>query len=428
MKLFLILIYNLLVYPLLFFIVVFFAFFNKKIRDAFLGKFQSVYVLKQYFNKIDKRSEIYWFHSSSLGEFYQVKPVLEGLKKIKNDSKCIVSFSSPSGYENAISDSIDLKFYMPFDFPWTVLNIFKFIKPKKIIFSSYDYWPNFIWIAKIKGFHTNIFAKNIKSYSPIFRLIISGYYKAIYTSFSSIYTISNKDNDNLYKMIDKNILPQIKSLGNPRYDMVRHASNKFKIKREMDISKRSKRIIIGSTHKSDDEFLIPALTYLMNLYSDLNIIYAPHEPSPKVLKMLKNKFKEFNYSCMIFNKTVDLSLTNDRVTLINVVGVLSELYWKGIIAYVGGGYSSSGVHNVMEPAAAKLPVLFGPRYEHADEAKQLLANGGGFYVNDKNDFIIKVEQLLLDQKQLMISSLASFDVINKNVGSSNKIINKLVNE
>ena len=108
MKLFLILIYNLLVYPLLFFIVVFFAFFNKKIRDAFLGKFQSVYVLKQYFNKIDKRSEIYWFHSSSLGEFYQVKPVLEGLKKIKNDSKCIVSFSSPSGYENAISDSLTI--------------------------------------------------------------------------------------------------------------------------------------------------------------------------------------------------------------------------------------------------------------------------------------------------------------------------------
>ncbi|GIS72392.1 MAG: hypothetical protein CM1200mP10_19690 [Candidatus Neomarinimicrobiota bacterium] len=48
-----------------------------------------------------------------------------------------------------------------------------------------------------------------------------------------------------------------------------------------------------------------------------------------------------------------------------------------IIAYVGGGFSS-GIHNVMEPAIARLPILFGPRYENFHEAEELINSGGGW--------------------------------------------------
>ncbi|SVC81310.1 uncharacterized protein METZ01_LOCUS334164, partial [marine metagenome] len=101
---------------------------------------------------------IYWFHASSLGEYHQVRPVLEGLKEVEPDGTMIVSFSSPSGYEHAQCEAMDLKIYLPFDFPWSVHRALRLTRPRKIIFASYDVWPNMVWAAGKMDIHTNIFA------------------------------------------------------------------------------------------------------------------------------------------------------------------------------------------------------------------------------------------------------------------------------
>jgi len=50
------------------------------------------------------------------------------------------------------------------------------------------------------------------------------------------------------------------------------------------------------------------------------------------------------------------------VLLVDTVGQLSALYAHAALAYVGGAFST-GVHNVMEPAALGVPTLtlFGPK-------------------------------------------------------------------
>ena len=78
--------------------------------DSYISQFNRFLKRKIYFNKNDINSNIYWFHASSLGEFFQVKTVIEKLKEEKDDLICIVSFSSPSGFNHANSDAMDLKF------------------------------------------------------------------------------------------------------------------------------------------------------------------------------------------------------------------------------------------------------------------------------------------------------------------------------
>ena len=87
---------------------------------------------------------------------------MKGLKEVEPEVICIVSFSSPSGYENATSDDIDFRFYIPFDFIWTVRQALKIIRPKKVIFASYDIWPNLIWSLERMAIHSNIFAAIVK--------------------------------------------------------------------------------------------------------------------------------------------------------------------------------------------------------------------------------------------------------------------------
>ena len=66
MKIIYFVIYNGLIYPAIFFTALIFSAFNKKLRQSIKGKFGSINIIKNYFNKDDISSNIYWFHASSL--------------------------------------------------------------------------------------------------------------------------------------------------------------------------------------------------------------------------------------------------------------------------------------------------------------------------------------------------------------------------
>ena len=97
------------------------------------------------------------------------------------------------------------------------------------------------------------------------------------------------------------------------------------------------------------------------------------------------------------------------------------------MAYIGGGFSD-GIHNVMEPAIARLPVIFGPRYQHFQEAEELLQSGGGFAINSVEEFINTSELLLTQEEHFLNSSLAATDVIHSNLGSATRIVRSLIRD
>ena len=70
--------------------------------------------------------------------------------------------------------------------------------------------------------------------------------------------------------------------------------------------------------------------------------------------------------------------------LLDTIGMLNQVYRWGQIAWVGGGFGRS-VHNLLEPAAYGLPVLFGPNHAKFPEAAGLIQAGGGFEVRNANE-------------------------------------------
>ena len=426
MKVFWSLIYNLILYPLLFTGACIASFFHLKLRQSIKGKFYSISKLKLYFKNIDSSRIIYWFHSASLGEYHQVLPILKGLKEVEPEVICIVSFSSPSGYENATSDDIDFRFYIPFDFIWTVRQALKIIRPKKVIFASYDIWPNLIWSLERMAIHSNIFAAIVKDGSLKSKFGFRSFYKTIYCSITTIYTVAKKDYDRIRNIVGHRKSPILRSLGNPRYDMVKQSSDEFTNEHQKSVLNRDKRIIIGSAHTEDDGFLIPVLLSFLQSNPDWKVLYAPHEPNESEINRIKILFSDLGIEPSIIRKDT-LQLPDDRVVILGIVGVLSKLYWQGMIAYVGGGFST-GIHNVMEPAIARLPVIFGPKYHHAHEGEQLLKYGGGFCIQHGDEFITKLRQLAFDESYFMKASFAATDVIHNNLGSATRIIRSLIRD
>jgi 3-deoxy-D-manno-octulosonic-acid transferase len=71
------------------------------------------------------------------------------------------------------------------------------------------------------------------------------------------------------------------------------------------------------------------------------------------------------------------------VLLVDTLGQLASLYGLAHAAFVGGTLVPVGGHNLLEPAAAGSPVLFGPHTGHVDElARALIDAGAGARVAD----------------------------------------------
>ena len=86
--------------PILFLILCFLYPFNDKVKRGLKGRKNLFKKINKFLKNVNKDNTRYWFHCASHGEYEQVKPILSGLKELDKNCIIIVSFFSPSGYDN----------------------------------------------------------------------------------------------------------------------------------------------------------------------------------------------------------------------------------------------------------------------------------------------------------------------------------------
>jgi len=427
-KVFWMIAYNLVIFPLLYGAAWVAKFFHPKLRAGYEGRHKSIATLRDYFASVPSYVTVYWFHAASFGEFEQIRPILKGLKEIEPQCKAVVSFFSPSGYNHVHDENIDCKIYLPFDFPLTIRKALKITRPKKVILASYDTWPNFIWVAHHRKIHTNIFAARFASKTRKLLPGLRSFYRSVYQSFDTIYTITDEDYLTVQKLLTDRSHPLVRVLGNPRYDQVKQKADQFTEKRTISVLLREKRIIAGSISSHDQSVIAKPLIDLLNQEKSLSLYWVPHEPTDKAVQDGVQLFESAGLKTQVIRSKKRVGLNNGvQVGIIAVVGVLYRLYWQGQIAYVGGGFST-GVHNVMEPAIARLPVIFGPKYQNFPEAIDLAESGGGFPIRTAEEFGQIIRQLLFDKNAFIKASFSSTDVIHRNLGSSTRIVRSILRD
>ena len=419
-------IYNVFLFPVFMLVSLILSLINKKIRVGLIGRMKAYKQLQVFMNNKGKNRLIYWFHVASLGEYEQAKPVISGLKEVEPKALFVMSFFSPSGYHNVDDDYIDCKIYLPLDFIWSIKKCLRMVKPKKLILAAYDVWPNLIWTANSLGIHTSLFAARFSKKTSKSAFIIRQFYKSVYNQFSSIYTISDKDYKQLKRILFPYEKPIIRVLGNPRYDQVKQKSDKFTVERTISVLLRPKRLLIGSTHIEDEDILLDSIVDIMNDVVDLSLMWVPHEPTKQNVYRLEKYFTSKGLSTELLG-VKNPNEINSKLIIVDSVGRLSQLYWYAQIAYLGGGFSK-GVHNVMEPAIARLPIFFGPKYHNFPEAIELIKVGGGFSIKSGRDFSLGVKNLLEDNNLFLKASYAATDVIHRNLGSSTRVVRGIIHD
>jgi len=407
----LLIIYNLFVLPIIISLSIILSLFNKKIRKGLLGRFQSISSLKSF--NSEKFSNIYWFHSSSYGEYQQVETLIDKLKKSDPNIGIVTSFFSPSGFENVKDNNIDLKIYLPFDFILTSYKALKLVKPKKIFFTSSDFWPSFLFVANNLNITTILTSARYRNT-----------YKIFLNMFDKIFCVSEND----YQLMKRNIVnDKITVTGNPRYDRILNNLNnvKYKIKSDM---KENKILILASMWMEDNKIIFENLISSSLINNFEKIIIVPHEISEKYINYYCSALKERKFTFKVIDSYQNFETFSEKFIIVNKVGFLSKLYMQTSITYVGGGFSKSGIHNIIEPAAASNPVIFGPNFLNSNklDAQELINISGGFSIESFNFFKKKINWLL-NIENFKYSSDRCKSFVMENSGSTEKII-EVINE
>lgn len=348
------------------------AIFNYKLKKGLAGRRQSCDFIKANFSKDDK---VIWMHAASLGEYEQGLPVLEKLKKNYPNHKILVTFFSPSGYDNVIrKDTIaDVVCYLPFDTEKWVKEFTSNFKTDIFFTVKYDYWYHLLEELKTQGAKVYVVSALFYETQIFFKIYGRWFVKELKKNVDFFFHQTQHSTALAKGLGLKNSM----TTGDTRYDRVRKLRNRDNsVPFIEDFKKDCKAIIFGSSWETEEKIAELILANDKNV----KLIIAPHD-----LKRVPHLQTLFPAGILYSQITDDKSLRflNVNVLIVDCIGLLSKLYSYGDLAIVGGGFHSKGLHNILEAATFGIPVFFGNQYTKNPEADALIARRGGKSFEDE---------------------------------------------
>jgi 3-deoxy-D-manno-octulosonic-acid transferase len=133
----------------------------------------------------------------------------------------------------------------------------------------------------------------------------------------------------------------------------------------------------------------------------LRVVVAPHEPHPARVTQILERLRGDGWTAERFTTVLKgHTLGKANAVVVDSVGFLADLYTIGSVALIGGANDSTGLHSVLEPAAAGLPVCFGPKHTASRAASDLIAVGGAKSATTEAELATLLVEWLTDSEGL----------------------------
>jgi len=339
------------------------SWFNDKIKRGLEGRKKSLEIVKA---KIKNEDSVLWMHAASLGEYEQGLPVLEKLKEKYPTHKVLITFFSPSGYENVVKkNKEDILCYLPFDKKSTISEFVKAVHPEIFFTVKYDFWYHLL--EELKKQNTKVFVisalfyENQVYFKPLGKWFVNELKKNVDWTFHQT--------EKSLSLAQKVGLTKGSVSGDTRFDRVKQIKNRDNFVEFISEFKAEKKLLVfGSSWEAEEKM---AQILSQNL-ENFKILIAPHD-----LKRVQNLKQIFPSAILYSELKSNYQLPNTNILIIDCIGLLSKLYSYADVAIVGGGFHDKGLHNILEAATFGVPVIFGNQYKKNPEADALIAQNGG---------------------------------------------------
>lgn len=335
-----------------------------------------------------------WVHAVSVGEVRSLGNFIPQFQKSYPDNPIVLSVTTPAGYDCACEIYAKINevtvINAPLDFSFTVRRFLQVINPRVLILNELEIWPNWVHLAHRRGIPIVLINGRIselafRSYKR-WRFLVKSFFEKI-SSFLVQAELYRERFIRLGIPEEKiTVCGNIKS--DVAYDSLSKLPGKAEIWEHLGFRAGEKRVLlIASSHRSDEELVIPFLPGLLDRY--FCIIVPRHLTR---LEEIEKRLRAHGISYQTWSKrqgNTNPELVENgqginasaRVLIYDRMGYLFALLKVADIVFMGGTLERKiGGHNLFEPAVLGKPIIGGPCYNNFPDVGDELVEKGVYRV------------------------------------------------
>ncbi len=329
-----------------------------------------------------------WVHASSVGEVRAATLIVRALKERDSARPVVVSTFTASGMELAEKEGLRPLFRLPPDSPLWLDPLFARLRPSILVLVEAELWPALLRSCFRRGVPVVLVNGRLSQNSFSRYRLVAPLFRWITAAIGAFSMRGEADAGRLLALgIEKE---RVRVTGNIKFDQP--------LPEPVAGGRGGEPLLVfGSTRPGDEAVAAVALKTLFRDFPGLRAVLAPRhlhrlEEVEAVLREHGLRFTRLGEGG---------SPTPGEVLLLDRLGELAGYYPKAQAAFVGGSFDPAiGGHNILEPAAAGVPVVYG-RHMHsfAEEEALLRASGGGIRLERPEDLLPTLSRLLGDESE-----------------------------
>ena len=370
---------------------------------------------------------VIWVHAASVGEIVAASPIVKDIQREFPQVAVVVSVVTNVGYgmaERILPDAEGIIFF-PLDRPFFVRRALHLLNPLAILLVETELWPNFLRIAKKEQIPVMMVNGRISRRSHKRYMRIQSFVKGM---LGSIDRFCMQSNIAAEYITDLGAHPsQVTVTGNTKYDQTYATvteAEKEELLSQFCFSGHFPIIVVGSTHKGEEEIILQAFTGLLQQYPKARLLLAPRQivRAEEIVTMCES------YGLQAVRRSTMGRPTDEAtpVVILDTIGELGRLYALGDIIFVGGSFVPVGGHNILEPAAHGKPIVVGPHMFNFTEIYQLLSDRGACRMVHSAEELQAEWTLLSEQEEVRTERGAHcLEVVVENQGATRRNVQEL---
>ncbi len=338
-----------------------------------------------------------WFHAVSVGEAEAAFPLIRAMARRFPESSVLVTTTTPTGsarVRSVLGDQV-IHVYFPYDLPDAVARFLKAFRPRLAVVMETEIWPNLYQACAARGIPLAIVNARLSERSAKGYGRLGGFTRKTLGLVSLIAAQTQADAGRFLAVGAR--AEAVAVAGNIKYDLelpTDYFQQAILLRQSLFGGRRV--WIAASTHEGEEALVLQAFARLRVDYPDLLLVLVPRHP-PRFDRVAELCLAE---GLNLARRSSGEEAENADVFLVDTLGELRLFYAAADIAFVGGSLVPVGGHNVLEPAMAGVPVLFGPHMFNFEEAgRRLVEADGALRVADAKELVRQVGALLQDPQE-----------------------------
>ena len=389
-----------------------------------------------------------WIHAVSVGEVQVAGQLMREWRKVEPDVRFCFSTTSSTGWKiaekelkdlgiqcstsNLQPSTSDVLIYNPLDFPNFVKSALRTVRPRAIVLTESEIWPNFIRMAKKMGVPLFLINARVSDRSAPRYKAAKWFFGEVLSCFTKIFAQSDLDKARLVAAgapTDK-----VEVTGSFKFDVAHRNEAKEKELREWilgsdrvgagsnnlkgDAADANKTLNVpkillgGSTWPGEDEVLLGIYKRLTqtsnNSKTQTLLVIAPRHFEKA--DAIEANIRKYGFACVRRSReakekdegeqrkdpksAVRLGTSPSPVYLADTTGELMGLYGIADVVFVGKSLCAHGSQNMIEPCLCGKPTLVGPYTENFRPVmSDLLVSDAILQVKDAKELEEKIVDL-----------------------------------